>query len=690
MAEPIGGSEGEPAPVRPLHKREIAHQVLTHFFRDRRDALTSDVMDEMVSAVVENLPANTNEDEVKKSLALQLEEANSHTILIERLSELDIQDHKFVIDLILRMMSAHPELLNKENKRQLVKIILKIDTSFIAATYNLNERKTIGALILSAACLGTKVSWDRLGTTVTRWIQITQDPQIQKELLIFQFPKCKYIIEKMTTLNSSSFERVCSILLATGIKYSNFPNKSMEKSFELLCFKFNRLNDTEIETALKLMREISNNEHALAYFQKLNQSSIRPFTNLYITKLKMQGVDEEILQHISHNVIKKDLKSGFLIEPFIKTLSNICRIKVLDQNQKSFILRNIIKYISIEKQVKQKRSTSVVIEIDPEKLNNAANIIELCINTNRPHLLTPQFFAENKIVHITDIKKQFYDLIGVGDGDPNLIDIRSFEETFDSRTQMSLLIYASNTKLRWQNENLSKYQILDREIRHYVKSVVKGTFAKERAKNNPLHLQQFTQAEQMAWTNSLQLDLENILVKDTVDPQDLLRCGEGNGSCQSVNNKVYGYCLLGYVWDPQVRMIEVVDKETGSMIARSMMRILKDEKTGKAVIVLEPIYPQLHSYDSKRLILNMAITKARSLGCSLYVGTGFSPFHMEMDDEPEVSLLSKGGPMDQYVDSLGQNDGSHEKKPGEEYRVTGGVKRVYTTGPAFDRQDDIA
>jgi hypothetical protein len=82
------------------------------------------------------------------------------------------------------------------------------------------------------------------------------------------------------------------------------------------------------------------------------------------------------------------------------------------------------------------------------------------------------------------------------------------------------------------------------------------------------------------------------IVVDSDDPCDLFRMGqEVAGSCQSIDGiPEINKCLLGYVMNPANRVYAIKNKETGAIIVRSLVRLMRDEQ-GKPVLFYEGTFP---------------------------------------------------------------------------------------------------
>lgn len=111
---------------------------------------------------------------------------------------------------------------------------------------------------------------------------------------------------------------------------------------------------------------------------------------------------------------------------------------------------------------------------------------------------------------------------------------------------------------------------------------------------------------QMKWT-----------VQDSDHWEDLLLMGtEVPSSCQSIDSSAEkNKCLLGYMLDGKTRLMVVKDAE-GKIVARSVIRILWDDKSKSPVVFMEKIYG-LKNPDLEILLLEACIRKAKALGLPL-------------------------------------------------------------------------
>lgn len=85
---------------------------------------------------------------------------------------------------------------------------------------------------------------------------------------------------------------------------------------------------------------------------------------------------------------------------------------------------------------------------------------------------------------------------------------------------------------------------------------------------------------------------DNYVVADTGTWEDMILSGtEVSGSCQRISGDVhFNKCLLAYMLDGKNRAIVIKNPKTGKIVARSLMRLLWDEKDGKAVLFQERLY----------------------------------------------------------------------------------------------------
>jgi hypothetical protein len=130
-------------------------------------------------------------------------------------------------------------------------------------------------------------------------------------------------------------------------------------------------------------------------------------------------------------------------------------------------------------------------------------------------------------------------------------------------------------------------------------------------------------------------------ISESDDACDLLLIGtEIEGSCQRVNGTPgLNKCLASYLMNGEIRPIVV--KKGGKLIARSLMRLMWDEKNKTAVILQERYYSNVNDSSVENAINEWAKNKAKSMGIPLvsneigkgvpYVGTveakkGFAPF----------------------------------------------------------------
>ncbi|NGX43631.1 MAG: hypothetical protein K940chlam7_01929, partial [Chlamydiae bacterium] len=115
-------------------------------------------------------------------------------------------------------------------------------------------------------------------------------------------------------------------------------------------------------------------------------------------------------------------------------------------------------------------------------------------------------------------------------------------------------------------------------------------------------------------------------ILESDDPCDLLLIGtEVRGSCQAVNGTPsLNKCLVGYLINGEILPIVVKDAK-GKIVARSVMRLLWDEKNQKPVILQERLYDNTERPEVTKAINDMAIAKAKKMGVPLVskeIGSG--------------------------------------------------------------------
>jgi len=144
-----------------------------------------------------------------------------------------------------------------------------------------------------------------------------------------------------------------------------------------------------------------------------------------------------------------------------------------------------------------------------------------------------------------------------------------------------------------------------------------------------------------------QESVEGWTIVNTDDPFDLFLCGtEVEGSCQHIDkDPKLNKCLLGYVRDGKNRLLAIKDAE-GKIKARSVLRLLWDEKEKQSVLFLERIYPALAKEEWKQALEQDALHLSEELKIPLVsqeVGKGASYVN-------PISSLSSKAPYE-YVDA---------------------------------------
>jgi hypothetical protein len=126
-------------------------------------------------------------------------------------------------------------------------------------------------------------------------------------------------------------------------------------------------------------------------------------------------------------------------------------------------------------------------------------------------------------------------------------------------------------------------------------------------------------------------------IQESDDACDLLMLGtDVQGSCQRVDgNPELNKYLVSIIMDGELRPI-VVKGKGGTIVARSLMRLMWDEKNQTPVIILETMYANTNDPSIKEAIKDKAIEKAKKMSIPL--------ISMEFGEGPEYPLVeSKGG-----------------------------------------------
>ena len=138
-------------------------------------------------------------------------------------------------------------------------------------------------------------------------------------------------------------------------------------------------------------------------------------------------------------------------------------------------------------------------------------------------------------------------------------------------------------------------------------------------------------------------------ISETDDPCDLLLIGtEIMDSCQNVNGQPnLNKCLVSYLLDGKTKAI-VVKGPDNRIVARSMLRLLWDDRHKRPVLLQERIYSNILDKDVSQAIDQWAKERAESLGLTLVSierGSGI-PY--------DGTVLSLGGPVPfEYSDAGG-------------------------------------
>ncbi len=107
-------------------------------------------------------------------------------------------------------------------------------------------------------------------------------------------------------------------------------------------------------------------------------------------------------------------------------------------------------------------------------------------------------------------------------------------------------------------------------------------------------------------------------IEDTDHYIDLFLSGtEVGGSCLRISgDPSFNKCLMAYVFDGKNRLLAVKDKD-GKIIARSLLRILWDEKEKKPILFMERIYPTLVDPKLDQGLVDFAVKRAKKMHLTL-------------------------------------------------------------------------
>jgi hypothetical protein len=148
------------------------------------------------------------------------------------------------------------------------------------------------------------------------------------------------------------------------------------------------------------------------------------------------------------------------------------------------------------------------------------------------------------------------------------------------------------------------------------------------------------------------LSIEELTVEESVNWIDLLLLGtEVINSCQSIiGDADFNKALLGYLLDGKIKPMIVRNKE-GRIVARAVMRVLKDEK-GNDVLFLERSYFRVNNPILRELLQKGATEKAARMGIPIVVSERDYPNSVKNKAYP-YPLNSSFSASPEYVDALG-------------------------------------
>jgi len=157
--------------------------------------------------------------------------------------------------------------------------------------------------------------------------------------------------------------------------------------------------------------------------------------------------------------------------------------------------------------------------------------------------------------------------------------------------------------------------------------------------------------------------------EETDDAENGLRAGtDVDQSCQKVDgDPKLNRCLMSIMLDGKIRQL-VIKNGAGSIVARSLLRVLHDNEKDTLVLVMDRVYTTTgyNAEEAKEILEIIAVRKAKELGVPL-----LSSFGEEGDKYPNP-LISYGGPVrDEYIDILGNRADNNNV-----YTISGGRLRI--------------
>ncbi len=182
-----------------------------------------------------------------------------------------------------------------------------------------------------------------------------------------------------------------------------------------------------------------------------------------------------------------------------------------------------------------------------------------------------------------------------------------------------------------ENESFSKIKQIEK-IQQILKALATSALRESELNNDLNGLLQTLESEPQASLN------ETVIL--TKDWQDLLLAGsEVAGSCQRIDGlPSLNKCLLAYCMDGKNAMIGVRNKD-GKILARSMLRLLWNEKKQRPALFLDRLYPPLLCPPEKQeAIVTAAKECAKDLNCDLFTLWSGYP------ETPGTTIKSLKGP----------------------------------------------
>jgi hypothetical protein len=196
-------------------------------------------------------------------------------------------------------------------------------------------------------------------------------------------------------------------------------------------------------------------------------------------------------------------------------------------------------------------------------------------------------------------------------------------------------------------------------LKKWVLETEKETFSLDYFSDNTLSLQKATTTSKRT---ELYFELSN-------NPCDLLLLGKETEGCQNIDlNPSYNKCLLGYIFGKN-RILTIKKPKDGRIIARSVERLLWDDKAKCLKIFIEKVYSLNPDPRLKRALLAHAQKIANEFNIKLVISKDFFDGNQSAQIGPYPNgLISFGSYAPyEYSDSANgiQEDGKYQRSNGE-------------------------